>query len=351
MNILYDGPLTLFPKAGVLRYYRELSLSLFSTNQIYFSRYSKRDKFVEYTIPPFSHFRPHKLSFYFEFLWFKFLHKNKIRIVHPTEFQLSPTGSYFVNKGAKLVITVHDLIHEKFGSPKGLYDKKSRSDFYAKADGYIFVSESTRNDFSEFYPEFFRKKPSKVIWHGSNYVTEHEISKKNPKQFLFVGSRRGYKNFFTAAKAFCEIAKINPTVRLLIVGSPPLPDELELLKDNQKQIDWKIFPNGNELKEIYLSSLALLYTSNYEGFGMPLVEAMSQGCIPIAGRHSSIPEVLGSAGLFVNTNSVSEVTSAIYKCVTDIKFVENLQQRGFSRINEFDWHSTALETIDFYKSL
>ena len=225
------------------------------------------------------------------------------------------------------------MIHEKFGSPKGLYDKKSRSDFYAKADGYIFVSESTRKDFSDFYPEFFRKKPSQVIWHGSNYVTEHEISKKNPKQFLFVGSRRGYKNFITAAKAFCEIAKINPKVRLVIVGAPPLPEELELLK------------------EIYLSSLALLYTSNYEGFGMPLVEAMSQGCIPIAGRHSSIPEVLGSAGLFVNTNSVSEVTSAIYKCATDIKFVENLQQRGYSRINEFDWNSTALQTIDFYKSL
>ena len=64
---------------------------------------------------------------------------------------------------------------------------------------------------------------------------------------------------------------------------------------------------------------------------MPLVEAMSQGCIPIAGRHSSIPEVLGSAGLLVNTNSVSEVTSAMYKCATDIKFVENIQQRGFSR--------------------
>ena len=84
---------------------------------------------------------------------------------------------------------------------------------------------------------------------------------------------------------------------------------------------------------------------------MPLVESMSQGCIPIAGNHSSIPEVLGDAGLKVNTHSVSEVTSAMYKCITDATFVDNLQKKGFSRINEFNWYSTARKTLKFYKSL
>lgn len=351
MNILYDGPFTQYPKGGVLRYYRELSNFLLNENEVFFSRYLKRDHSKHFILPPFAHFRPHKISFYFEYLWFKFSHKNKIEIVHPIEFQLSPVGSYFVSKGAKLVITIHDLIHEKFGSPAGLYDQKSRYDFYEKADGYFFVSESTQNDFREFYPDLFANKPSKVIWHGCNYSVKNDTAKKSSKTFLFVGSRRGYKNFSTAAKAFCEIAKNDPKARLVIAGAPPYQDELELLKDVQNQIEWKVFPEDNELIDLYSSSMALLYTSNYEGFGMPMVEAMSQGCIPIAGNHSSIPEVLGDAGIIVNTNSVSEVTSAMHKCITEDKFVENSQKRGFNRISDFDWYSTARKTLNFYKNL
>ena len=351
MNILYDGPFTQYPKGGVLRYYRELSLSLLNENDVYFSRYSNKDHSKNFILPPFAHFRPHKLSFYLEYLWFKFWFKNKIDIVHPTEFQLSPAGSYFVNKGAKLVITIHDLIHEKFGALTGFYNQKSRYDFYEKADGYFFVSESTQNDFAEFYPDLFATKPSQVIWHGSNYSVINDTANKCSKKFLFVGSRRGYKNFCTAAEAFCEIAKIYPTARFVIAGAPPYQDELELLKDAQNQIDWKVFPEDKELKKLYMSSLALLYTSNYEGFGMPMVEAMSQGCIPIAGNHSSIAEILGDAGLIVNTNSVSEVASAMYKCISDAKFVEKLQKTGFDRISEFDWYSTARKTLKFYKIL
>ena len=350
MNIFYDGPFTPYPKGGVVRYYRELSLSLLDENEIYFSRYSNKDNSKDFILPPFVHFRPHKISFYFEYLWYKFSHKNKIEIVHPIEFQLSPTGNYFVNKGSKLIITIHDLIHEKFGAPAGLYDQKKRYDFYKKSDGYFFVSESTQNDFKEFYPDLFANKPAKVVWHGSNYEVKNHINKES-KKFLFVGSRKGYKNFSTAAKAFCTIAKKVPKVRLVIAGAPPSQDELELLKDVQDQIDWKVFPEDEELKKLYTSSLALLYTSNYEGFGMPMVEAMSQGCIPIAGNHSSIPEVLGDAGLIVNTNSVSEVNSAMLKCIIDAKFVENLQKKGFSRIKSFDWSSTARKTLMFYKSL
>jgi mannosyltransferase len=351
LNILYDGPFTQYPKGGVLRYYRELSNLLLNENEVFFSRYLKRDHSKDFILPPFAHFRPHKLSFYLEYLWFKYSFKNKIDIVHPIEFQLSPAGSYFVSKGAKLVITIHDLIHEKFGSPEGLYDQKSRYNFYEKAVGYLFVSESTQNDFREFYPDLFANKPSTVIWHGSNYSLKNDTANKSSKNFLFVGSRRGYKNFSTAAKAFCEIAKNDPKARLVIAGAPPYQDELELLKDAQNQIDWKVFPEDNELIDLYSCSMALLYTSNYEGFGMPMVEAMSQGCIPIAGNHSSIPEVLGDAGIIVNTNSVSEVTSAMHKCITEDKFVENSQKRGFNRISDFDWYSTARKTLNFYKNL
>lgn len=352
MNILYDGPFTPFPKGGVVRYYRELSLNLCKSNDIYFSRYSHKDKSKDFTFPIFPHFRPHKLSFYFEYLWFKFLHKKKFDIVHPIEFQLSPSGSHFINKGSKLVITIHDLIHEKFGAPGGLYDQKSRSDFYSKADGYIFVSQSTKYDFGEFYPELLATKPSQVIWHGSNYNTQRESTEKSSsKQFLFVGARKGYKNFITAAKAFCKIANNDSKIRLVIAGAPPYPDELELLKGFSNQIDWNIFPKERELKDLYSSSLALLYTSNYEGFGMPLLEAISQRCIPIAGNHSSIPEVVGDSGILVNTKSYEEVASAMKKCLMEPAFAQSLSVRSLNQLKVFNWNDTATKTLEFYKSI
>ena len=156
-------------------------------------------------MPPFPHFRPNFFSFYLEFLWFRYFSKIKIDIVHPTEFQLSPTGSFFLKKGAKLVITIHDLIHERFGAPGDLYSKESRTNFYKQADGYIFVSKSTRDDFAKSYSELFNSRISKVIWHGSNYETENDIFGKNLKQFIFVGSRSGIKTSLLQPKRFAKL--------------------------------------------------------------------------------------------------------------------------------------------------
>ena len=351
MNILYDGPFSANPKGGIVRYFYQISKGISKENDVFFSRKHHGRFAKEVNLPPFAHFRPHRISFYLEYLWFRLFSSYKIDIVHPTEFQLSPTGSFYLKKGAKLVITLHDLIHERFGAPGNLYSKVSRTNFYNQADGYIFVSKSTRDDFSEFYPELFESRTSKVISHGCNFPVNEQKNKNRRKQFLFVGSREGYKNFTTAAQAFCKLADANKDCRFVVAGSPPKLSELIILKNYENRISWIEFPDEERLRSLYGESVALLYVSEYEGFGMPLLEAMSQGCIPIAGNHSSVPEVLGDAGLIVNTNSVSEVTSAMYNCITDTKFVENLQKKGFSRINEFDWYSTARKTLKFYKSL
>ncbi len=352
MNILYDGPFTPYPKGGVVRYYNELSVNLLKQNHIYFSRYYSREtKSKDLILPPLAHFRPHKLSFYFEYLCFKFFHKNKIDIVHPTEFELSPTGSYYIKKGAKLVITIHDLIHEKFGAPHGLYDKKSRTYFYEKADGYIFVSASTQNDFRDLYTDLLATRPSQVIWHGNHYQKYNLGSEKNSNQFLFVGSRRGYKNFSIAAKAFSEIANVDSKVRLIIVGAPPYPDELELLKKFKNQVDWKVFPSDKELIELYSSSLALLYTSNYEGFGFPIIEAMSQGCIPICGNHSSIPEVLGDCGVIYEPNCYMEITKAMKSLINNSDVAKIKSLNCVDRSQLFSWEKSAAAHLKFYQDM
>ena len=350
MNILYDGPYIQNPKSGVVKYFKEISSNLVKGNNVIFSRHSSGNT-NNFKLPPFKHFRPHRMSFLVESVWFRYFFKEKIDIVHPTEFQLSPSGGFFKKKNAKLVITVHDLIHEKFGAPGSLFHKKKRQQFYSSADGIIFVSNSTQKDFENFYPEIFNSKQSSVIQHGTNYTIDKHLDKPRAKQFLFVGSRKGYKNFKSAADAFCKIAAHDKSVSFVVAGASPSSSELSKFANFSSRVSWIEYPNDSDLRALYSQSVALLYVSKYEGFGMPLLEAMSQGCIPIAGNHSSIVEVLGNAGIMVDTNSSIEIASAMRKCLTDKEDVERITANGFTRVNNFDWVTTAKKTLDFYHSL
>jgi glycosyltransferase involved in cell wall biosynthesis len=351
LNILYDGPFSANPKGGVVRYFHEISSILSKTHIVSFSRRTSGRFPGEIHLPSFAHFRPHRISFYFEYLWHKYFSNLEVDIVHPTEFQLSPTGSFHLRKGANLVITIHDLIHEKFGAPGNLYSKASRTTFYNQADGYIFVSKSTRDDFAEFYPELFKSRPYKIIWHGCNFPLSEQKNRNLRKKFLFVGSRDGYKNFATAAQAFCKVAAINKDIIFVVAGSAPKLSELANLKNYENQISWIEFPDEKSLKSLYAESVALLYVSKYEGFGMPLLEAMTQGCIPIAGNHSSISEVLGEAGIKVNCESVDELSEAMEKCLADDSETKRLVKRGFDRVSFFTWEKSAKLHHDFYTNL
>ena len=351
MNIFYDGPLSSSPKGGVVRYFHQISKGILKENDIFFSRRLTGRYPKEIHLPPFTHFRPHRISFYLEYLWHRLSLNYKIDIVHPTEFQLSPSGNFFKKKGAKIVITVHDLIHEKFGAPGSLFDKKKRLQFYSSADGIIFVSNSTQKDFENFYPEIFNSTQSTVIHHGNNFIIDTHSDKPRTNQFLFVGSRNGYKNFKSAADAFCKIAAHDKSVSFIIAGAPPSSSELSKFANFSSQVSWIEYPSDSDLRVLYSQSVALLYVSKYEGFGMPLLEAMSQGCVPIAGNHSSIVEVLGNAGIMVDTNSHTEITSAMRKCLIDKEHVERITANGFTRVNNFDWVTTAKKTLDFYHSL
>ena len=133
LNIIYDGPYTSEPKAGVVKYFRELSKNSLIGNSIAFSRYQRGNKDSGANVfLPFPHFRPHKISFYLEYMWHKFFYQKKSILFTLRNLHLLPQDIFFLKKGAKLVITIHDLIHEKFGTPEGLYDLKTELTFTPK---------------------------------------------------------------------------------------------------------------------------------------------------------------------------------------------------------------------------
>ena len=351
MNILFDGPFSKSPKSGIAKYFEKLSLELNKKHSVFFSRRSLSENSSEINLPSPFHFRPHRFSFFMERLWFKYLARKPFQIIHPIEYELSPAGEYCLNRNSRLVITVHDLIQEKFGAPGKLYEKDKRSSFYAKANGFIFVSNSTRKDFGEFYPELADRTPTAVIWHGNNSENTNRIDTKKKNQVLFVGARDGYKNFKGAVESFRLVASDLMDLRLVVAGPPAQPSELSLIEDLSQRVDWIVYPEENELRKIYAESVALMYVSKYEGFGMPIVEAMSEGCIPIAINHSSLPEIMGDAGILLNSSDPHEIGQAISRCFTDNDFSKSKVRLGETRSKIFNWGNCAKEVLSFYQEL
>ena len=352
MKILFDGPYQPIPKSGVLLYFNLLARELAGSNIIYFSRtYSKSNQCNGVSTPLFKHYRPHKLFFYLEYIWFKFFGPRKFDVVHTIEYSLSPTGRYFAKKGAKHVITIYDLIHEIFGAEPNLYNKILREKFYKECDGLLFISHSTKNDFNKFYPDFNNYSNS-VTYLASKYT--HSITptyKSHKPNFLYVGSREGYKNFKLALKTFSLILEDIPNAKLIVCGSPPGENEVNITQNIKNSLKWISFPSDEELKDVFLKSFALLYTSSYEGFGLPILEAMSNGCIPVARNHSSIPEVMGNAGIYLENDNVDQSISELIQIFQNTKKHEYILQSGFKQASKFSWTKTASDTIRFYKSL
>lgn len=352
MYILYDGPFVSDPKGGVVRYFHKIANNLARENRVGFTRrdcISGLDNLVR--LPPFSHFRPHRISFLIELFWYKFFSRDIPDIVHPTEFGLSPTGKYFSRKGTKTVITVHDLIHEKFGAPGLLYDKKKRTTFYEEANGLIFVSKSTKNDFDHYYPGLTKSIRTEIVLHGNNFPLQANPSPNRQKQFLFVGSRNGYKNFHSAIEAFKIIASKTSDTSFIVAGPPPTKEEIKSTFPFKSRVRWVESPPDEALQCLYSESLSLLYVSKYEGFGMPLLEAMSRGCIPIAGNHSSIPEVLKGAGIQTDITDPTAIAHAMMKCNDDHAFTNSKRLAGTTTSKGFTWTKSSSQTLDFYNSL
>jgi len=352
LKILFDGPYQSAPKSGVLLYFKLLARELAGSNIIYFSRtYSKSVQLNGVSTPKFKHNRPHKLFFYLEYIWFKFFVPRCFDVVHTIEYSLSPTGRYFVMKGAKHVITIYDLIHEIFGAPPNLYNKIIREKFYKGCDGLLFISNSTKHDFNKFYPEF-TSYPNSVTYLASKYTQSSiPIHKSRKPNFVYAGSREGYKNFNLALEIFSLILAELPNAKLIVCGSPPNENEKNITLNIKNSLKWLSFPSDGELKDIFLDSFALLYTSSYEGFGLPILEAMSNGCIPVAGMNSSIPEVMGNTGIFLDNDNIDQSISELIQIFKNAQKHEFIVHSGFKQASKFSWSKTTSETLRFYKSL
>ncbi|HEX9486019.1 MAG TPA: glycosyltransferase family 1 protein [Gemmatimonadales bacterium] len=263
-------------------------------------------------------------------------------VFHSTYYRL-PTS-----RRSKVVTTVYDFVYERFApvhkrAIHGLQKQKA----IAGSDRIICISESTRRDLLEFSGQAFADRTVVIPLGASD--TFHPLRKVTVlPQVLFVGTRGGYKNFAGVVEALSPLRDIT----LLCVGGGAFTrTELDLLERRiPRRYRFEGYLSGSELNRAYNSSLCLAYPSLYEGFGIPVLEAMRAGCPVIAVNCSSIPEVSGDAALLLETGRPDEIRDAIQQVVVTATR-NDMVSKGSERAALFSWDETYRRTTAVYEEL
>jgi mannosyltransferase len=249
------------------------------------------------------------------------------------------------------ICTVQDFIYERYSS--GTYawlqhHKKRRA--ILRAQQIICPSEATKRDLLEFYPRI-GDSTCHVVPHGLSeafYSTSESAAdgRSIPPYVLFVGSRAEYKNFRLTVLSVAAI----PGLSLYVIGGKKISEgELALLNAHLPQ-RYEIFeaPTDDALRDLYRGAAALAYLSRYEGFGFPPLEAMACGCPVIAMGFSSIPEVVGDAGILLTTEEPAAVAEAL-RAVQIPERRMSLIDKGIRRAAQFTWDRTVDGTVAVYE--
>jgi mannosyltransferase len=246
------------------------------------------------------------------------------------------------------VTTVYDFVDERFAplhkrAIHGLQKRKA----IAGADRIICISESTRRDLLEFSGRSFADRIVVIPLGASDAF--HPLSDVTVlPQVLFVGKRGGYKNFAAVVEALSTLRDLT----LVCVGGGAFTRaELALLERRiPRRYRFAGYLATAELNREYNKSLCLAYPSLYEGFGIPVIEAMRAGCPVIAVNCSAIPEVAGDAALLLQTGRPDEIRDAIQR-VGVSRTRHDLVSKGSERAALFSWDETYRRTTAVYEEL
>jgi glycosyltransferase involved in cell wall biosynthesis len=370
MRVLLDPQIFNQQKyGGISRYYTEIFsrlskekdvqviLPFFSTHNFYlkespfYSKYHKRVSFVLNIFTFLGVSLRKNIKKQNSKLTIKALESNDFDILIATYYD-----TYFLKylNDKPFVLTVYDMIHELF--PHYFNDDTSTVSnkllLMEKASKIIAVSENTKKDIVAIYPHIDESK-IEVIYHGSSIkINDVNLPKLPGNYLLFVGVRSKYKNFIFLINSIQNILKNNPNLYLICAGGGKFSkEELELIKslELENQIQFRAFKE-NELGQIYKNAICFVFPSLYEGFGIPILEAMACGCPVVLTNNSSFPEIAANAGIYFELNNSESLSSAIENLLRNKSLQKEYSSKGYKRIQDFEWDKAAVSCLKLYKN-
>ena len=289
----------------------------------------------------------------------------KVDLYHGTCFSIPVAKS--VNRR---VATVHDVVfkrHPELVDPRlaGFLDRATEFSVLA-ADAVITVSEFSKREMVELYgarPEKVHVIPNGVERRFFKSVPENrkEAVRRRfglPERFvLYVGSLEEKKNTPRLLGAWSIVRKKLPEGDrvLVLVGGPggkkydPTADVQRLGVGSSVRLIGRV--DEDDLHALYASAECFVYPSLYEGFGLPVLEAMASGAPTVVSNSSSLPEISGDAAVLVDPMSAEAIADGVVKLLTDEELRTQLSKWGRARARRFSWEDCARATLDIYQQL
>jgi glycosyltransferase involved in cell wall biosynthesis len=304
----------------------------------------------------------------------KDLQEIKIDLYHGLSHEI-PVG--IRKTGIKSVVTIHDLIYERYPEQYNaidvkIYRKKFR---YAceHADKVIAISEQTKRDIIEFYK--IPESKIAVCYQSCNPAfgkTATEDDKNKVKQkyglpeqfFLSVGSIIERKNLLNICKAMF-LLRNELDIPLVVIGEGKkymqqvkdyiiqnrLEKSIIFLSENQSAKSSKFFKSAIDFPSIYQSAIAMIYPSFFEGFGIPVLEALWSRVPVITSDASCLPEAGGDGAYYVSPASAQEIAAGMKKIYSDKEFAATMIEKGWQHAQNFTPQKCAVSVMDVYKTL
>lgn len=301
----------------------------------------------------------HPFLFY---LWFEFGVKKALK-KHKADLFFSPDGYLSLSSNIPQIAVMHDLNFEH--NPQDLkwlmrsYYRRFFPKFAEKASKIITVSDYSKEDIIKTYDI----DPLKIssIWNGASDVfkpisadekksIQNEYANGQPF-FLFVGALHPRKNVKRLILAFEQMKIANPDnkTQLIIVGTELWSNSktnIKVKEEIQQQIIFTGHLSLDKLSLLMASALALTYIPYFEGFGIPLVEAMKCGTPILAGDKTSLPEIAGDAAIYCNPFKIDEIANQLQEISTNSSLRQNLSIKGLERSKLFSWDKSAAQVWD-----
>jgi len=343
-----------------------------------FGKLDKEDSFLIYhrsffnrrMVPPaFSNYFVKKL--YFPMLWTQTRFALELFCNTPDVLWMPVHNMpLFRRKKMKVVVTIHDLAFKIFPgyfTKRDLTKLNRLSDMAIKnANRIIAVSHSTKNDILKFYPEISEEKIS-VVHHGFDselfqkdfpaIESEALLKSYNLKAksyLLYVGAIQPRKNLEILVEAFEKIKEKSASqrmdLRLVIAGAPAWKSNDILKKISASKFNSDIIVTGTigfeKISMLCRNAKMFVFPSLYEGFGIPVLEAMASGIPVICAKNSSLSEAGGEAALYFETGNSQNLADCMNRIIEDAELEKDLIRRGLEHVKNFSWEKCARETLE-----